>query len=442
MYLRSPINRDRRRGTVLVLTCLFLTGVLFLTALAIDSGNIMATRRHAQNCADAAALAGSVKLAKLKSQGTTPTLQDIRAAVNLSAGHNNYTDGTNCTVTVNWPPTAGSFQNNNSVEVQLTFTYNNLVVSGSKAVTVRSVTSCAPTAIPSFSMILLDPTAAKSFWVNAGSLTLNGTNISMWVDSNNANAAAVEGSGSPSASATVKTVGGSSGSFSPSTTTGVAPKPDPYALLPVPSTTGLTTYTTSVYTPVSGNITLNPGYYPNGLYCINGGNVKLNPGLYYIKNGNFWINTPGTVTVNPGGVGGVTIYHGGSNATALLKSWYNLDCGIVLCPTNGNYTFTAPTSGTYSGISFFQGPTCTGTAFYDFWGTGQINVGTQYFPNSTLRCWARTGTINCNELVAKKFKLTGAHEIYGNTQNGGFSRLTWNASWNTNRPTTSVALVE
>src|SRR5436309_2672522 len=117
-----------------------------------------------------------------------------------------------------------------------------------------------------------------------------------------------------------------------------------------------------------GNITLNPGYYPNGLYCINGGNVTMNPGLYYVENGNLWINTTGTVTGN-----GVTLYHNGSNGSALLKQQYGLDCGIVFCPTNNDYTITPPTSGTYAGISLFQSPSYTGTAFYDFWGTGALN---------------------------------------------------------------------
>ena len=79
--------------------------------------------------------------------------------------------------------------------------------------------------------------------------------------------------------------------------------------------------------------------------------------------------------------------------------------------------------------SFLPGANCTGEAFYDFWGKGQLTVGTQYFPNSTLRCWSvSTGVINCNELVTKDFKLTGTHEIYGNTQNGGFSKIQWNAT--------------
>jgi hypothetical protein len=396
----------------------------------------MSLRRHAQNCSDAAALAGCIKLVTLKSQGQQPSLTLIKNAVNLSASHNNYTDGSNCTITVNWPPVSGNFQDNNSVEVLLNFTYHNLVVGGSNSVTVRSVASCDATAIRSFSMLLLDPSAANSFWVNSGTLNLNNSFIQ--VNSKSPTAAVVNGLSGSEAFASVRTSGGSSGTFNPTATTGTTPQNNPYALLPVPDKTGLTTRSQDDYSASSpsGNVTINPGYYPQGLY-FSQGNLTMNPGIYYIEHGNFWINTAGTVTGN-----GVTIYHNGANPSAQLNKDYGLDCGIVLCPTNNNYTFTPPASGTYAGISFFQGPNCTSTAFYDFWGTGTINTGTQYFPNSTLRCWAINGTMNGKELVAKDFKLVGTHEIYGNSQNGGFSKLTWNGSRSSTGPATNVALVE
>jgi hypothetical protein len=418
------------------LICVSFTAILFLTALAIDMGNLMAARRHAQNCCDAAALAGCIKLAALQAQGT-PTQQPIQDAANLSATHNNFTNGSNCSITVNWPPTSGNFQDKNSVEVLLKFTQNNLVVSGSNSVTVRSVASCDTASTPSLPMLVLDPSAPKSFWINSGSLTMSGASIQ--VDSNNTSAAEVDGTSS-SAKVTVDVVGGSTGSFSPAANTGASPINNPYALLPIPSTSGMTTYTQSNYSPDgSGKITLNPGYYPNGLYCTNGGDVTLNPGLYYIEHGNLWINTTGTVTGN-----GVTIYHNGSDSTAQLMQSYGLNVGICLCLTNNNYTFTPPTSGAYAGISFFQSPNYTGEAFYDFWGTGSLNVGLQYFPSSTLRCWAASpgGVINCNELVTKDFKLLGSHEIYGNAYNSGFSKVTWNATRASNRPPTNVFLAE
>jgi hypothetical protein len=430
MNLRTRGRAGLRRGVTLVVTCLSLMGIVFLTALAIDCGNMMSQRRQAQNCCDAAALAGCLNLSSSLANGQTPTLANIQAAVNASASNNGYS-----TSPALWPPTSGNYANdNNSVEAHITFTYNNLIVGGSEAITVRAVANASAGSVPNSSMILLDPTASKSFWVNGGRLTLNGTNIQ--VNSTSLTAAVVDAGST--ANATVRAVGGTSGTFNPAAKADMAPLANPYASVPAPSTSGLTTYSTSRYYPDgSGNITLNPGYYPNGLYCIDGGNVTLNSGLYYVEHGNLWINTTGTVTGN-----GVTLYHNGSDSTALLHQDFSLSCGIVFCPTNHDYTFTAQTTGTYAGISLFQGTNCTQEAFYDFWGTGKLNCGTQYFPNSTLRCWAINGTINCNMLVAKDFKLAGTHEIYGNTYNGGFSPLTWNATRASHAPPTSVALVE
>ncbi len=434
MYLKSRTRGARRRGATLALTLICLTGIVLLSALAIDCGNMMAQRRQAQNCADAAALAGCIKVANLYAQGTTPDATTVGTAVTTSASGNGYSSG----VTPHYPPTSGGHQNSYSVEADIQFTYNNLIIGGSTPVTVRAVATCNPGNAPYVPMLLTEPSAAKSFWVNSGKLTLN--NSSIMVNSSSSTAAVVDGLSTSACDASVRTAGGTSGSFSPAAKAGFGPTANPYSLLPVPSTSGMTTYTTSSYSPnLSGTITLNPGYYPNGLYCINGGNVTMNAGTYVIKGGNFWINTTGTVTAN-----GVTVVHdGGLTTSALAYQDFSITGGIILCPTNSNYTFTPPTSGTYAGISFFQTSNCTAPAMYDFWGTGTLNTGIQYFPKSTLRCWSKSGgTINCNQLVALDFKVSGAHEYYGTSQNNGFSTVTWNASKASNAPPTAVVLVE
>ena len=314
----------------------------------------------------------------------------ITTAATLADTQNSFSSlGTNTSITVNWPPkysdpntsaapamctsvipnltaTPKTYLNdNNSVEVYLTFTKANSIVSGSNTVTVRSLASCSGSAAPTMPMLVLDPTGAKSFWVSNGTLAL--TTAPVQVNSNSTTAAVVEGAGS-AATATVKAVGGSSGSFSPAAKVGGSPVADPFGSVPEPSKLGLITNTQSAYTPnSSGKITLNPGYYPNGIY-VSDGNVTMNPGLYYVEGGNVWINTTGTVNGN-----NVTIFHNGSNAGAQLATSYGLNVGICLCPQDNNYTFTAPTSGPYAGISFFQGANRTGQAFYDFWGKGQLN---------------------------------------------------------------------
>jgi hypothetical protein len=71
------------RGQVLVIIALALVGLLAFTALAIDGGMVYSDRRHAQNAADAAALAGALSKAN---QGTDA--EAIQAALDVAAENN------------------------------------------------------------------------------------------------------------------------------------------------------------------------------------------------------------------------------------------------------------------------------------------------------------------------------------------------------------------
>src|ERR1700729_1546238 len=92
MLHRRERNTNKRRGTVAVLCAASFTGILFLTALAIDDGNLMAASRQAQNYADAAALSGCIKLANLNAAGTTPTAGVITTAATLADTQNSKLD--------------------------------------------------------------------------------------------------------------------------------------------------------------------------------------------------------------------------------------------------------------------------------------------------------------------------------------------------------------
>ena len=84
-----------QRGQALILIVLGIVGLVAITALAIDAGNSFSDRRHAQNAADAAAMAGA--LAKTQDQDITTY------ALNRATSNGYSNDGVN-TVTVNNPP--------------------------------------------------------------------------------------------------------------------------------------------------------------------------------------------------------------------------------------------------------------------------------------------------------------------------------------------------
>ena len=145
--------------------------------------------------------------------------------------------------------------------------------------------------------------------------------------------------------------------------------PDPYAdmALPTPGScvaTGLKV--------TSGNATLNPGTYCNGLQISHNANVTLNPGTYIITNGTFSVSSS-TVTG-----AGVTI------ALADNKTNFNLSSAVV--------RLSAPTSGTYKSMVMI-GPRVNTT---DTFTASTVDLyGVVYMPNATIN-WSNTGSPTLN----------------------------------------------
>ncbi len=102
------MNIERsQRGQALILLVAAIVGLVAITALAIDAGNAFSDRRHAQNAADAAALAGALTCALAGTPDCTSVSDQVRTIALTRADSNDYTnDGVN-TVTVNTPPVAG-----------------------------------------------------------------------------------------------------------------------------------------------------------------------------------------------------------------------------------------------------------------------------------------------------------------------------------------------
>jgi hypothetical protein len=76
-------NPVSERGQVLVLIALAIIGLVGITGLAIDGSMILADRRHAQNAADTAALAGA--LDRIQTLGAGMADADSRASMRITA---------------------------------------------------------------------------------------------------------------------------------------------------------------------------------------------------------------------------------------------------------------------------------------------------------------------------------------------------------------------
>jgi len=239
---------------------------------------------------------------------------------------------------------------------------------------------------------VMDPSSPSS--VTLGGSSDVETTCGMYVNSSSATALTATGSANLSTPATYIV-----GSYLLSgaafvlrlPTVGASTLPDPLASLPAPS------YGSCDHTSFStngGTVTLNPGVYCNGISITNG-TANFNPGTY-ILNG-----------------GGLTI-SGSSNVTGTGAMFYNTAAagytfGAITISGGTRTSLSAPASGTYQGILFYQDRAISSTLQNSIAGGSELNIsGTIYMPTGLL---SFAGGTNANPLtsalVCKKLNVSG-----------------------------------
>lgn len=410
--LRMPgenvMNRLKdESGQSLVVAALAMTCLMGFVALAADVGVMSRERRLVQTAADSGAIAGASELG----------FADVTAAARADATKNGFTDGTNgATVVVNIGPATGPHAGNtNYIEVIVSRSEPTFFmrVFGRSAMTVaaRAVASkggaggCVYTLSPTGAS---NPNLSGADFYIAGSANISAPTCGIIDNSNSSKALSINGSVVLTAKS-IGVVGGYSPSGSivvnPTPITGIAPTSDPLASLPQPSVSPPCPATSRTG---STNTTLNPGCF-GGLTIGGSAIVHLNPGLYVI-NGSLDISGSTTITGT-----GVTLYITGGGAVNLHGS--------------ESMTLTAPTTGTYNGILFFQDR--SDSSPFNFTGSAIMNLqGIFYFPNSDVTFAGSVSGSIYTDFVTKTFSDTGS--------------VVWHdyATLTSNSPLTSVGLVE
>lgn len=121
------------------------------------------------------------------------------------------------------------------------------------------------------------------------------------------------------------------------------------------------------------------------------GTVTLDPGLYIIDGGTLKANSNTTITGY-----GVTFYLA-NGATAQLNGSASLD-------------LSSPTSGPYSGLTFFGSRTATGLTHQVNGNAGSIVEGAVYFPASHIQFSGNSKTSGgggCTQVIGNTVELTG-----------------------------------
>lgn len=320
------------RGQVLPLVALMLVVLLGAGALAIDVGYWRYQQRLEQSAADSAAIAGASELANPAFSAAT-----VFAAAAQDATANGFTGGPLVKMTVNNPPASGNYQSNPAAVEVIIDAKQPAFLGGILGVTNQSVSVRA--------VAVLNATDPACVYALNGDITLNGGNLSAAtcgiVTDNNLN---VTGQATVDARFVGYVGSGpSGGSYPHGQPMRTVAASDPCAsILGCADLAALTSE--QLHTGCMPQSPL-PNPLPPGEYCQAlsfSGSETFSPGLFVLDGG---LSADGNANLTGSGV---TLYNAGSVSLT----------GITFSG-NVNVSITAPTTGPYAGMVFYQPATNT-----------------------------------------------------------------------------------
>ncbi len=297
----------QQRGQALILIVFAIVGMVGLTALAIDGGNVYSDRRHAQNAADTAALAAGLRMIRGYSDWQV-------VAQNLAQDNGYAPSGAHSTVDVylcSGVPAGkpacvlapGEQHPETYVQVVITSVVNTYFapIVGIRHITneVEAIAHAVPPVEQSWyngnALVSLMPGCKESGW-NADPFTISGSQISVvngsgiYVNSNCPNAFVQNGNNSLSSAGDICVVGGVAGTLnnvSPAPTTGCQAKLDPstYKLPPLDSHSCDSEGNGHIDNLGGGNLYAHPGKYSGSFPPGSSGNLQIGQGIYCLQGG-------------------------------------------------------------------------------------------------------------------------------------------------------------
>lgn len=375
------LKEDSGQSVVIMAVC--IACMCGLLGLSVDVGLLFYSKRILQTAADCGAIAGAAEL----------NYGNAVAAAQAATARNGATNGSNgVVVTVNTPPLYGPNKGSSgNVEVIVTRSvptyFMRMLSFNAMTVGARAVSGLGPS---QGCIYTLDTSGADISLSGSGKLSV--PNCGLLVDSSSSNAVSLSGSASITAKS-IGIVGGTSTAGSttlyPAPVTGIAPVSDPLSYLHAPS------YNSSscLADPhVTSSATLGPAV-SGGIVCYNGltvagsGALTLNPGVYVITGG---FSASGSATITGAGI---TIYLAAPNGSLSLTG-------------SGVLTLTAPESGTYNGILFYEDPHDT-NAMRVAGSNGSTLTGIFYAPSAVLNLTGSSGATFNADLVTYALSISG-----------------------------------
>ena len=412
--LLKKLWRDRR-GNALVVAGAALPLIIGSAGLATDTIQWVLWKRELQRLADSSALAGVYAIKGGNAVGTcsnltTPAYTDPVPYVIKT--NNVITADSNLTCSVHNSPLTGTYASDpDAVQVDLTM-QRNLSFSGmfmSAAPTIRA--SATATIVPSGTYCVVSLESGSATGLDATGSTNVNLGCGMITNSTSLSAAVATGSSSVTASP-IAAVGGIPSSTHWGSGTVLQPftiaQEDPFANInpPTPATCNgnVTIQPSETRTDTNGSTAttaddaLEPGCYSS----LNlKGTVTLKPGVYFMDAGDFTVNSGAVVNC--------------SGCTIFLSNRDSSSSTIGTASLNGNATMnmTAPDTGTYKGILFYQDRRAASDNNVTINGdSSSAFQGAFYFPRADLTFNGTAGLqTNCMQIVAKDVKFTGNSAI-------------------------------
>ena len=409
-------------GSVLMMSGLMMPVLIGFVGLGVDVTLWYMAKRQIQTAADAGAISAAHTMAK----GGTDT--EAKAAADVDVAMNDFVAGGSNTVVTNIPPTTGAYTaSSDAAETYVTLSqplyFMALFGTGPIDIGARGVAAKLASGVGSC-ILGLHPTMD-------GAVEFSGTSDSVvkcGVTSNSNSDESIYIFGNADldadpiyASGDITLQGSPDFTYDEPPVTYAYPADDPYENLAIPAdpvdcdqgNPGWGEYTHIDDDPVA---VLNPGRYCGGIKITNSV-VTFNPGVYLLDRGDF--ETSGTSTIN--GTDVTFIFTSTDGAGALYDP---AEIGNLKIVGGTIANLSAPTSGTYQGMLFFQdqrAPCCQGVPLITnevLCGSEMNLEGAMYFPNQEI-VYSGGGDLmdSCLQIIGAKVTFTGTSYINSTYEN-------------------------
>jgi putative Flp pilus-assembly TadE/G-like protein len=403
----SRFMRRDRRGGVLAVIGISLPVLLGVTALSVDVGVWYNARRGYQTASDSAAIGGA--WARIKKGAAA-----VNSTALADAARNGFTPTGSATITVNNPPTSGpNAGQDDAVEVIITVPestmLSSMVFSGSISNKVRSVAIVEVTGTAC--VLALNGTAQSALKVY-GNTSVEAVGCVLASNSDASNSIDIGGSSSLSAQS-LWSAGGAQ--IAGTTTLADTPitnawaLPDPYESLQVTGMPG--TCTVSNPPNYNSSLTLSPGRYCGDIQFGAQAVIDLTPGVYYLDQGDLTVNAGAKVrcsTCDSAAGTGITF--------VLTSSGDPANIGTVTINGGADVQLSAPTTGYYKGVLYYQDQRApTGLAKFNG-GANQILNGAIYFKNQQIQYNGDhdASATSCTQIIGDTVEFTGNSTVVNN----------------------------